>query len=69
MDRSIKGVRLCVARDVPVGAVINVRVSHLNPPMPWLEVKVCNTKRSGANVELGCEFVSSPTWNVMLLFG
>ncbi len=69
VDRSIKGVRLSIDQHLPVGTTINVRVSNMNPPMPWLAARVVNSKENGPHYEIGCEFVTPPTWNIMLMFG
>jgi hypothetical protein len=37
--------------------------------MPWLAIRVKNSNSSAQGFEIGCEFVTSPTWNMLLLFG
>jgi hypothetical protein len=69
LDRSIKGLRLMVDKDVEVGALYNVRVCGLNPTMPWMAVKALHSKPTGQGFEIGLEFVTPPTWNILLLFG
>jgi hypothetical protein len=69
IDRSIKGLRLGVDRNVEVGTLLNVRVCQMSPPMPWYEVKVVHSKPNAPTYEIGCEFVTPPTWNVLLIFG
>jgi hypothetical protein len=69
VDRSIKGMRLTMSADVPAGTVLNVRVANVRPAMPWLEITVLHSKPVGQGYEIGCEFVSPPTWNIMMMFG
>jgi hypothetical protein len=69
VDRSIKGLRVSLDHELPVGNLFHVRVCHQDPPMPWLEVRVMHNKPSGGSYDVGLEFISSPTWNILLMFG
>jgi hypothetical protein len=68
-DRSLKGLRLNVDRIIALETILNVRVCNLNPPMPWMEIKVVHCKPSDQGYEIGCEFITTPTWNLLLMFG
>jgi hypothetical protein len=69
VDRSVGGLCLSVAAPVAENTILSVRALNAPEQIPWvkLEVKRCQATRD--NYELGCQFVNTPTWNVLLLFG
>jgi hypothetical protein len=68
-DRSVGG--LCLRLDAPVGvgSLVNVRPRNAAPVIPWtpVQVKSCRQERDGW--EVGCQFVRTPPWSVLILFG
>jgi hypothetical protein len=66
LDRSTGGLRLAVPREVPVGSTLSVRV---NQDLPWVQVEVRRSERQEDYWELGCQFVRTPPWSVLLSFG
>lgn len=68
LDRSRGGVGLMVPFEVPVGTTLNVRprVNH-NPHSIPIEVRSCRPNQDG--YLLGCQFVQTPPWNILMLFG
>lgn len=69
LDRSINGLRLGVDKEFAPDTILKIRILNLYPPMAWLEIKVAHCKLNESGWEIGCEFVTTPTWNIMMLFG
>jgi hypothetical protein len=69
VDRSAGG--LCVALDKPVDAGDTLRIRVCNAPVtvPWAEVQVKSCRKDGNQWEAGCQFVVTPSFNVLMLFG
>jgi len=69
LDRSVGGLCLFVYVPYPENTVLKLRADHAPAEVPWIkvEVKRCRTSRDG--YELGIQFLTTPTWNVLLLFG
>jgi hypothetical protein len=69
VDRSVGG--LCVAIEQPVqqGEVWHVRPRNAPTSAPWTAVEVRTCKAEEGGWEVGCRFLQTPQWNVMLLFG
>jgi hypothetical protein len=69
VDRSMGGLCLSLPSEVDVGTVLSVRLRQGPESTPWVKVQVthCNADRGGYSV--GCRFLRTPTWNVLLLFG
>ena len=69
LDRSTGG--LAIAADVapPAGAVLGVCPEPHSREAPWVQVRVRHCRRDGDGWVLGCQFLSPPPWNVLLLFG
>jgi hypothetical protein len=62
---------LCVALDNPVdsGATLRIRVCNAPVTVPWAEVEVKSCRKDGNQWEAGCQFVVTPSYNVLMLFG
>jgi hypothetical protein len=70
LDRSVGGLCLQVEKGaVPVGTVLSVRSCSAPKCTPWTQVEVRSCRQEGSAWELGCQFVKTPSWNVLLLFG
>jgi hypothetical protein len=69
VDRSAGG--LCIAVENPVDAGANLRVRVCNAPVtvPWAELEVKSCRKDGNHWEVGCQFVITPSYNVLMLFG
>ena len=69
VDRSAGG--LCIALDNPVdaGTVLRVRVCNAPVTVPWAEIEVKSCRKDGNQWEAGCQFVVTPSYNVLMLFG
>jgi len=70
LDRSTGGLCLSVKGQIPEGTVLSVRTTNAPATVPWvqLEVRNCRKMNSG-EYELGCKFLRTPPWSVLLLFG
>jgi hypothetical protein len=69
VDRSTGGLCLSVPNAVPEGTVLSVRTTNAPQTVPWVQIEVKNCRAVGGEYELGCRFVRTPPWSVMLLFG
>jgi hypothetical protein len=69
VDRSRLGVRLSVAEKYPNGTILQVRPAASPDAVPWQAVEVRNAQPNETTWELGCQFTSEPSWEVLLLFG
>lgn len=69
LDRSMGGLCLSVDQAVPTGTVLSVRAANAPPNVSWVQVEVKNCRQEGSAWELGCQFLRTPTWGVLLLFG
>lgn len=69
VDRSTGGLCLSVPQAIPEGTVLSVRTTNAPTTVPWVQLEVKNCRLVGKEYELGCRFVRTPPWSVMLLFG
>ena len=69
VDRSVGGLGLRTDVSVPVGAVFNVRPRSSSSAVPWTQLQVKSCRQEGTTWEVGCQFVRTPPWSVLLLFG
>jgi hypothetical protein len=69
IDRSALGLRLFSERPADVDDQLNVQVMRPANDMPWIEVAVIHCKPLHDGFELGCKFIHSPSWNLLLTFG
>jgi PilZ domain len=69
VDRSVGGLCLTVDEAYTEGTVLTVRTLNAPPATPWVEVAVKSCRQTKDAWELGCQFVKTPPWAVMLLFG
>jgi hypothetical protein len=69
VDRSVGGLGLRMETAVTAGAVLRVRPRDALPVIPWTEVEVKSCRQQGDSWEVGCKFVRTPPWSVLLLFG
>jgi hypothetical protein len=71
INRSVGG--LCVTVEarlaMPVGTVLSVRATNAPDTIPWVQVEIRNSRNEGKDAILGCQFLKTPSWGVLLLFG
>jgi hypothetical protein len=69
LDRSTGGLRIASEVEVRPGQPLNVIAEAAPPGTPWVAVTVRNCTKERNRFILGCEFATTPPWNVLLLFG
>ena len=69
MDRSLGGLCLAVEEPVEQGTVLRVRAAAAPARTPWVQATVRHCRQKADVWELGCEFVRTPSWDVLLQFG
>jgi hypothetical protein len=67
-DCSLGGLCLSVKEETPVGTILSVRPASAPPGVPWVQIQVKSQRRFEANWELGCQFVRTPSYSVLLMF-
>jgi hypothetical protein len=69
VDRSAGGLCLSLEKPLDVGTFLKIRPSKAPVTAPWIEIQVRSCRADEANWELGCQFVTIPPFNTLLLFG
>lgn len=69
VDRSVGGLCLTVNQEFAEGTVLAVIPANAPPMTPWVEVEVRSCRAIDGQMELGCKFVKTPPWSILLLFG
>jgi hypothetical protein len=69
VDRSVGGLGLAVSDAIAEGSLLEVRAANAPPGTPWVEIQVKTCRQCKNGWELGCQFIKTPPWAVMLLFG
>jgi hypothetical protein len=69
IDRSMGGVCLLLNEEAAPGTVLSVMPRRAPPGTPWVHAEVRSCKREKDGYEVGCRFVRTPPWAVLLLFG
>lgn len=71
-DRSMGGLGLVIPYEVAPGTVLQIMPVNAPSVTPWIDVEV-RSCRPAKDVkegwEVGCQFVKTPQWGVLLLFG
>jgi hypothetical protein len=69
MDRSMGGLGLSVQKPVPENTILSVRTVDAPENTPWVQVKVKRCTADEERWEIGCQYVRTPSWSILLLFG
>lgn len=69
LDRSTGGLRIQLQSQVAPGTAIQVIADNAPDTIPWVTAIVRSCKPVDKHFEIGCEFETTPPWNVLLLFG
>jgi hypothetical protein len=69
LNRSTGGLCLSVEGMVAEGTILEVRPGNAPPITPWVEVEVRTCRRTQDGWEVGCQFVRTPPWALLLMFG
>lgn len=68
-DRSVGGLGLVVAEEQTIAMLLAVRPVNAPPMIPWVDVEVRSCRPVADGFELGCQFIKTPPWNILLMFG
>jgi hypothetical protein len=69
LDRSLGGMCLAADKEFAEGIILSVRSAEAPETTPWIQLEVKNCRWQENRFELGCQFVRTPPWGVLLLFG
>jgi hypothetical protein len=69
VDRSTGGMCLAIAEKVEPGTIVNVRAMNAPETATWVQMEVKTCRKEEDSWEIGCQFVKTPPWGVLLLFG
>jgi hypothetical protein len=69
IDRSLGGVCLRAPTSFPVGAILSLRPCSAPSVAPWVQVEVKSCRQMVDAWEVGCQFLRTPPYSVLLLFG
>ena len=68
-DRSVGGLGLVANGRFPEGVLLKVIPVNASEATPWTDIEVRSCRRGEDGYELGCQFLKTPPWSVLLLFG
>src|SRR5262249_40585727 len=68
LDLSDGGLGLMLRRPYNPGAMLSLRPSSAGDEIPWILVDVRHCRQSGRTYRIGCKFVRSPGYGVLVLF-
>ncbi|HZT78831.1 MAG TPA: hypothetical protein VFA26_01305 [Gemmataceae bacterium] len=69
LDRSTGGLRLSVFDPMECGTVLSVKPKCAADTIPWIKLEVRSCRKEASGWVLGCQFVRTPPWSVLLTFG
>jgi hypothetical protein len=68
VDRSMGGLAIQVRDDIKIGTRLSVLPVNAPIITPWVDVEVRACRPIKEGYELGCQFIKTPAWSVLLLF-
>lgn len=69
VDRSLGGVCMLCAEEVKEGTILAMLPVSAPEMTPWIDVKVCSCRLATDAYEVGCQWVKTPAWSILLMFG
>lgn len=69
LDRSVGGIRMAAESEVATGTRLVVLPANAPEMTPWVEIEVRGSNLVDDSWELRCQFVKTPQWSILLLFG
>ncbi len=69
LDRSSGGLCLLVDQEIHQGTLMAVLPVNAPALTPWVDIDVRSCKKGPDGFTLGCQFIKTPTWSILLLFG
>jgi hypothetical protein len=68
-DRSVGGLCLNLRAPISQGTILSIRAAEAPEIIPWVQIEVRSCRAKEGEYELGCQFIRTPSWNIMLTFG
>jgi hypothetical protein len=69
VNRSQGGVCLWLDKSFEVGTLLHILPCKAPPETPWTPLEIRNCLETQGHFQVGCQFVRTPPWSIMLLFG
>jgi hypothetical protein len=69
VDRSIGGICVMTPEVIPIGTILTIRPINAEEMVPWVDAEVCTCRPGDDCYEVGCRFVKTPPYSILLLFG
>lgn len=69
LDRSMGGLGLSLSKPLELGTILKVRPHGAGDVAGWVEVTVRSCQAKNEHWKVGCQFVRTPPWNILLMFG
>lgn len=69
LDRSVGGLRLAAEEEIAIGTRLVVLPANAPEMTPWTEIEVRSSGLVDDSWELHCQFMKTPQWSILLLFG
>ena len=69
LDRSMGGLCLTVRNEMKPGTPLAVLPVNAPNMTPWVDIEVRSCKDLPDGYELGCQFLKTPNWSILLMFG
>jgi hypothetical protein len=69
LDRSMGGICIQASQEYPPGTQLAVLPVNAPTMTPWVDIEVRTCRELKGGYELGCQFIKTPNWSVLLMFG
>jgi hypothetical protein len=69
IDRSVGGLGLLLQSPLEKGTQLTVWPVNAPHTAPWVEIIVRGCRQLDSGWEIGCQFVKTPPWSILLMFG
>jgi hypothetical protein len=69
LDRSTGGLGLHVHDEIKAGTQLVVLPVNAPSMTPWVDIEVRTCRKIRDGYELGCQFLKTPNWSILLMFG
>jgi hypothetical protein len=69
LDRSIGGLGLQMETPLEPDVVLTLRPTNAPHIAPWVDVIVKHCSRGEDGFDIGCQFLKTPPWPVLMMFG
>ncbi len=69
LDRSMGGIGIQSAKQIEPGTLLAVLPVNAPEMTPWVDIEVRTCRENSGGYELGCQFIRTPNWSVLLMFG